>query len=155
MNYYTGIGSRKTPSDVQERMEKIATVCRLEGIRLRSGGASGADQAFGRGAQQHATIYLPWHGFGQVESGAEIHCPNEFPSWVKQLAEQVHPAWKNVHPKFRAFHYRNVLQVLGHSDEVKLPLFLCCWTQDAKVTGGTATALRLAQWLHVPIVNLG
>jgi predicted Rossmann fold nucleotide-binding protein DprA/Smf involved in DNA uptake len=45
-NYYTGVGSRKTPPDVLSLMTRIATHLDSLGKILRSGGAKGADDLF-------------------------------------------------------------------------------------------------------------
>ena len=46
----TGIGSRETPPKVLADMDYIAAELASKGWRLRSGGARGADGAFGNGA---------------------------------------------------------------------------------------------------------
>lgn len=48
--YYTGVGSRKTPAHIMEIMRDLGRKLCSEGWGLRSGGASGADQAFEHGA---------------------------------------------------------------------------------------------------------
>ena len=45
--YYTGIGARTTPNDVLKDMTNIASNLEQSGFILRSGGANGADSAFG------------------------------------------------------------------------------------------------------------
>jgi predicted Rossmann fold nucleotide-binding protein DprA/Smf involved in DNA uptake len=47
--FYTGIGSREVPNDIQYLMQKIATKLESLGFTLRSGGASGSDSAFESG----------------------------------------------------------------------------------------------------------
>ena len=49
MKWYTGVGSRETPSDILEVMESVGYALASQGWTLRSGGAVGADQAFERG----------------------------------------------------------------------------------------------------------
>lgn len=64
--FYTGVGSRETPRDVQAVMYKFAQKMALHGAVLRSGGADGADTAFELGCdkqQGKKEIYLPWQGF--------------------------------------------------------------------------------------------
>lgn len=65
MRYYTGIGSRGTPSEILEIMTDIARFLAETGYTLRSGGASGADTAFESGVLHidKKEIYLPWSGF--------------------------------------------------------------------------------------------
>jgi len=50
--FYTGIGSRKTPYQVQQQMQRIAQFLAKKGYTLRSGSANGADSAFEEGALQ-------------------------------------------------------------------------------------------------------
>lgn len=49
---------------------------------------------------------------------------------------------------------RNAHQLLGNS--LKSPsLFILCWTDGGRVTGGTGQALRMAPDLGIPVINLG
>ena len=69
--YYTGVGSRETPKDVLDLMEKIAYKLSKKGWILRSGGAEGADSAFFQGCEKYsstpiAEIYIPWNGFNKI-----------------------------------------------------------------------------------------
>jgi hypothetical protein len=62
---YAGIGSRSTPPEILSIMQDFAYIVAPCAI-LRSGGAPGADQAFGLGATRghgEKEIYLPWRGF--------------------------------------------------------------------------------------------
>jgi hypothetical protein len=68
---YTGIGSRKTPENILKLMQAIGKRLGSLGIRLRSGGAEGADSAFEGGARRafkekhglEPLIFLPYPGF--------------------------------------------------------------------------------------------
>ncbi|NYZ17456.1 hypothetical protein HL658_33350 [Azospirillum sp. RWY-5-1] len=63
--YYTRIGSRETPPAVLEVMAAVGERLAQLGWVLRSGGAVGADQAFGRGCDRaggRKEIFLPWPG---------------------------------------------------------------------------------------------
>ena len=44
--FYAGIGSRKTPPEIDQEIERIVDLCSLAGYTLRSGGADGADKMF-------------------------------------------------------------------------------------------------------------
>jgi len=57
MDYYTGVGSRNTPHDVQSLMEKIAYKMYTKEICLRTGDAFGADSSFNAGAKTLKEIY--------------------------------------------------------------------------------------------------
>lgn len=157
--YYTGVGSRETPDEVRMLMRVMARTLGEQGYVLRSGAAQGADAAFERGAAQRGfrrDIYLPWRGFNE-------HTSQRFtPSMAAYaLARTVHPKWSSLTHGARALHARNCHQVLG--DDLKTPsMFLLCWTADGcesekdrtKDTGGTATAIVLAERHGIPIFNL-
>ncbi len=109
MKYYTGIGSRETPEDIQITMKGIAEkLYNLEYI-LRSGGADGADRAFeyghddihnlldsyykhysdkfseivgfpGMEAKIRKEIYIPWNGFSNKNFHMKgVYCLHENP----------------------------------------------------------------------------
>ena len=46
---FTGIGSRKAPQVILEKITLIASFLESHGLKLRSGGAKGSDKAFERG----------------------------------------------------------------------------------------------------------
>lgn len=150
MKKYAGIGSRKTPKDVQKRMEGLGRLLGLKGYSLRTGGADGADEAFRRGRNTTAgglELYLPWKEFNGHSSG---FLPSKAAFVV---AEKYHPAWGNCSGAARALHARNCHQVLG-------PLlndpsaFIICWTEDGKASGGTGQALRIAADYKIKVFNL-
>ena len=156
--HYTGIGSRTTPGDVMLQFQEIAQQLEGSGWTLRSGGANGADTAFERGVTGGAKqIYLPWRGF----NGREGVLANA-QQWdgAMQIASTVHPAWTWCKPAVRKLHARNVFQVLG-LDLVTPSRFVLCWTPDGcegvatrtSKSGGTATAIVLAERFAVPVIN--
>lgn len=164
--YYAGIGSRKTPDDILILMEQLGNKLREDCMILRSGHASGADQAFERGAGGAAQIFLPWATFEQdipfnasrdPESGLVVH-PTIYNdpqkgSWTR--AAEIHPAWGNLSHGAQNLHARNVHQILGPDLARPTPVeFVICWTPDGQWTGGTATALVLAHRRDIPIYNL-
>ena len=142
--FYTGIGSRHTPSTIIATMTSIAKLLSDLGWTLRSGGASGADTAFQLGASA-ANIYRT--GDSTIESMA--------------IAARFHPAWHRCSSYARQLHGRNTFQVLGLN--LKTPSsFLICWTRDSCIshstrsiqTGGTGTAISIADHYGVEIFNL-
>lgn len=149
MQFYTGIGSRKTPTDICKFMTKIAFYLK-ENYTLRSGGAKGADTAFELGAV----------------SNKEIYRPNLSNKEVEEFALSFHPLKEKVNtfkPYVRALHGRNAYQIVGlnYKDPV-LSKFVLCWTPDGceshttrtMDTGGTGTAISIAHYYKVPILNL-
>lgn len=164
---YAGIGSRRTPSHIQNIMYNVGAHLQTQGWVLRSGHAEGADMAFEQGADfaaneagQHASkeIYLPWKGFNHSDS--PFH-PEKFPftDQEMQFAESMHPNWKKCSPAARKLHARNVRQILGCemvNGPVVTPVkFIICWTEHGLMKGGTAQAMRIAGVCEIPIFNLG
>ena len=153
MNYYTGIGARKTPKEICEKMTEIATILESMNYILRSGGANGADKAFEDGVLNNhkrnmKEIYLPWKGFNDNPSIFISPTEEAF-----EIASTIHPAWDKLSFGAKKLHARNVHQVLGM--DCKTPSqFLVCWTEDAKIKGGTATAINLAKGNDILVCNL-
>ena len=149
--YYTGIGSRSTPNQVQTQMINIASALAAKGYTLRSGGASGADTAFYRGCilgKGDKEIYLPWGGFnGSIST---LYPPSEE---AYEIAKAIHPAWIHLTDGGRALHARNIHQVLG-KDLNSPSEFVICWTPDGKEKGGTRTAIVLAKQRNIRVYNL-
>lgn len=145
MNFYAGVGSRKTPEDILEIMKIFAMRMAKKWWVLRSGGAVGADQAFETGCDM---------GFGKKE----IFRAYDAPEWayieaVEHIPENRPPfnLWK---PFTRGLIARNMMQILGPKgdDPVK---FMICWTPaDIKDGGGTGYAVRCAASRKIPIYNL-
>lgn len=145
---YTGIGSRKTPIEIINKMIKLGQILGKHGYILRSGGANGADKAFEQGCDNvlgKKEIYLPWKGFNENNSNFYD---------IKQeafiLAQKYHPCWSRVSNAGRKLHSRNVYQVLGY--DLNNPTdFIICWTPES---GGTQQALRIAYDYNIKIFNL-
>ncbi len=156
---YAGIGSRRTPSEILEVCEQIARALAQLRWRLRSGHAPGADQAFERGAQGDADIFLPWPTFEDAIAVAGRAYPQPAPA-AYQLASQHHPSWSGLGRGARALHARNCHQVLGWT-LAQPARFAICWTPDGSLdghgrdSGGTGQALRLCAAHNVPVFNLG
>lgn len=156
---YAGIGSRETPAHVLEHMQDIGTQLATRGWTLRSGHAAGADIAFELAAHAMnglSEIYLPWGGFNNGQHLVNS-CINTqiLPNWetAAALAANLHPAWDKCLRGARALHTRNIYQIIGL--DLSTPAnCVVCWTKDGKATGGTGQALRLAEYLEIPIFNL-
>lgn len=162
--FYTGIGSRETPGQSLVQMFVLAMLLEVEGFTLRSGGAAGADASFyggatlhGRLRQDQAHIYFPWPHFTDK---VPAHMTRASIAAYK-LASTVHPKWESLKDGAKALHARNCHQVLG--DDLTTPsAFVVCWTPDGceserertKETGGTATAIVLADRHGIPVFNI-
>jgi hypothetical protein len=149
--FYTGIGSRETPIDIQRIMYRFAQVMAEQGMTLRSGGADGADTAFECGARKAEgtmEIYLPWVGF----NGRSSHFTRPSDA-AYDIASEIHPAWFKCSRGAKALHARNCHQILG-MDLNSPSSFVVCWTPGGKLVGGTRTALVLASLNNIPVFNL-
>lgn len=164
--YYTGIGSRKTPQDILEMMMSLARVLDSQGWTLRSGGADGADDYFQKGTSDYSNIFLPWKNFNNHQ-GVVITDKSIIADAMYLIQQHnLHEQWESMinNPKQAGalkMHIRNVFQVLG--EDLKTPSkMLVCWTPDgalghndsSKITGGTRTAIRLADTYGVPVFNV-
>lgn len=151
MKYFTGVGSRETPKDIQELMTTIAAKLELEGWVLRSGAAEGADAAFEKGIKNtnNAEIYLPWQKFNKHPSPLYYVCDDAL-----EMASKIHPAWNKCSDQAKYLHARNCYQVLGKNLDNPSKM-LICFTEGGEEKGGTRTAIVLAKQHNVPVFNLG
>ena len=154
---YAGIGSRQTPIKVLALMEFLAFKLAEQGHVLRSGGASGADQAFERGCDKAGgakEIFIPWNGFQGRNARTE---PGVMAGVTKQaldLAAEVHPNWGACSQAAQKLHARNCYQILGSNLDSPVS-DVVCWTPNGSGSGGTGQALRLARKLGIPVWDLG
>ena len=120
--YYTGVGSRSTPTHVAIAQNLIAGILAKLGYTLRSGHADGSDINFERGAYKvspsKTAIYLPWKGFRSDEDLDQVkyYCLNDKAfQWArKQLNKSgVIPYFDDMTDVNKAFHARNVFQIFG------------------------------------------
>lgn len=147
-NFYTGIGSRRTPKDILRYMKTFAVFLGTKGVILRSGGADGADTAFEIGCSYvngKKEIYLPWKNFNNNKSKF-YNISNE----AMKIAEKFHPAWNKLSDGARKLHSRNVYQILGYDLNTPTNLVIC-WSDGS---GGTEQALRIAKHWKIKIYNL-
>jgi hypothetical protein len=159
--YYTGVGSRNISKEIEKLMILIGYKLAKAGYILRSGGADGSDTAFETGADlvenSKMEIFLPYKNFNNNKS--ELY-NTQWEAYA--LAQRYHPIWDNLPDYAKKFHARNVHQVLGENVKTpKISKFLICYTKDgveygrtSKDTGGTGTAIRIAQDYGVKIYNL-
>src|SRR5690554_3232284 len=150
MKTYAGIGSRKTPVDILDLMNQIASELSDDNWTLRSGGADGADSAFEAGASKKQ-IFLPWSGFNIREEEGDLVLDN-LQAW-NVVSKHFHPAPEKCTQGAQRLHGRNAFIILGH--ELSEPVdMVICWTPKGEVTGGTGLALRIAQAAEIPVFNL-
>lgn len=146
MIYYSGIGSRETPQEICNRMRLIADWLAKQGVRLRSGGAFGADLAF-----QSACL--------EANGKLVVYRPNgKLQDWWFEEARLVHPAWHKCSAQAKKLHARNTPIILGN---IFTPFgfpekskFVVCYTKDGQASGGTGQGIRLANKYNIPVFNL-
>ena len=151
--FYTGIGSRETPSGVLVTMQEIASELANRGYTLRSGGAKGADSAFEKGCisvNGSKQIYLPWNGF-DGHYGIDYIVANN--PKAEEVAASFHPAWDKCSKGTKKMHTRNVYQLLGTTLGAPSSIVIC-WTPGGQVVGGTGQAIRMATFFGITIINL-
>lgn len=157
--FYTGVGSRSTPNDILDLMERYASLLKNEGVWLRSGRAKGADTAFEYAAGSLAELYIPWWNFERhrdTNGIPKIICPSgELLDDALTVAESVHPGWHKCSNGARLLHARNVFQVWGADLDTPSD-FVILWAepQGRSVKGGTRTALEVARKAEIPVYNL-
>lgn len=133
---YAGIGNRKTPLDFLSQMTQIAQKLDSLGYILRSGGAKGADRAFGLGSTQKLIFKA------EDATQQSIYFSSEF-----------HPNWSACDRNTKQLHGRNSMIILG--PDLDYPVdFVVCWTPNGEFVGGTGLALRIANKYNIPIYNL-
>lgn len=144
---YAGIGSEKTPPEVEPVIQSVALHMNAAGFTLFSGAADGSDAMFERYSER-AKIFLPWRGFNGHSSPHHYQPPRAF-----EIASTVHPAWDRLGPGQRKFHARNVLQILDETCDQPVAL-TCCWTPKGAAVGGTRTGIVLSERHDIPVFNL-
>lgn len=162
---YTGIGSRKTPTEILAEMRFLGRTLQRLGYVLRSGAAEGADDAFESGATEAGgtpEIYLPWRRFAGHRTGTDCSSLANVDQ-ARAIASTLHPTWDRLTPQARAFMVRNVYQVLG-LDLASPSQFVLVWAPNPRldraglltnVDGGSGLAVRLAYREGIAAFHLG
>lgn len=156
---YAGIGSRDTPTDILEIMRLLAGRMEQDGWKLRSGGARGADAAFEAGVKdpRNRAIFLPGQSFNRRVAGRDGYFDStRLPGWQEalQTVAQYHPAPDRLSDFDRVLIARSAMQAMGPGLDRPADLVVA-WTPEARITGGTGQALRMAGSLGIPVRNLG
>ena len=171
---YAGVGSRRTPPDIQQAMADIAQRLGDAGIALSTGGADGADQAFETGALRTdapITVHTPWPGYNGYrpgrDTGTDIDVVHPKPTdrlggqSFADLARRHHPYWNRCRRGARALFVRNVSILAGALDDGgnRLPVrAVLAYTPSGlphgREAGGTGHTLLTAATLGIPFVNL-
>ena len=70
------------------------------------------------------------------------------------IAADLHPAWERCSRTVRKLHARNVAILMGRNCDRPVDA-VACWTAGGLVAGGTGMAIRIAEALGIPVLNLG
>lgn len=155
MEYYAGIGSRETPSEILYSMEEIAEYMSSFDWTLRSGGANGADSAFEKMAKLKE-VYLPWKGFNRSNSPLYGILDTKVVEISRKVWNDrfekggVVCSWDSLKETTKLMMIRNCYQILGQNLTNPSKLVIC-WTKDGEETGGTGQALWLAKMINESI----
>lgn len=142
---YAGIGSRETPPEILAKMREHAAALAARGYTLMSGGAKGADQAFGFGAKGKARVFTTKDANDQTRT----------------IAREIHPAPKALKDYILDLMARNTNQIFGANLDTPVD-FVLTWTPDGveshldrtQKTGGTGQAIEMASRKGVPVINM-
>ena len=163
ISFYAGIGSRKTPRVIIEKIQYIAQVLADHGWGVRSGGARGADEVFDEFAgfrNGKREVWLPWRGYNGIHV---LNYPYKTPDRGEsrtycRIAQDHHPAWERCNQERpRASHpeRRNHIGYLGSRGTCNnKSRAVICWTPNGKVVGGTGMGIRIAKTYEIPVFNL-
>lgn len=161
----TIVGSRKLVdmSDVYEQMRTIACLLSQRGFQVSTGDAVGADSAAVQGTLDARNTPIIWSPY--VKKDPRTNALTLPPSETHlKLLPVLHPLAHTlaaVSPNSVRLHARNAGQVAG--DYITQPSdLLLCWTPEGcttdmhrtQATGGTGTAISLAYWMGIPVINL-
>lgn len=166
--YFTGVGSRETPTEILALMRKYSRIMTLKGWSFRSGGADGADTAFAQGwcdayaeddSVPNGEIYLPWNRFNSHYKEG-VNCvlvtDRKIIERAQDFLKEIHPAFSKLTRGPLALHTRNVFQVLGSDLQTPSQGLIGYAALDSKgePKGGTRTAIKLAEQHGVKVRNL-
>ncbi len=158
MLQYAGIGSRRTPHDVQATMSALAAALAERGWTLRTGGADGADAAFAAGvpdgfSARRLRIHLPWPGYNGISGPSAVLMDRVQQAEAADFVSRYHPAWHRCRQAARKLHARNAAII--HGENLGDPVgAVVCWTPNAVAVGGTATGIHMAEDAGIPVFNL-
>jgi hypothetical protein len=146
MMYYTGIGSRKAPTECLELAEKLATFMSKRGYTLRTGDAEGMDRAFCKGSYSSL----------RQRFSSEDAKPWAFDMVRKYLPEDRSgfDSWK---PYVKGLMARNMMQVMGEDGDTPSSLIICYTPvlhYNNSDCGGTGYAIRCALDNDIPVFNM-
>lgn len=163
--YYTGLGSRSAPLDIQQLAVELSMHMRAHGWYLRTTAMSATDKAFAAGAGDLAEIYLPWSGWpgegiSSLTSDAMKRAKEVWDFRVENNMVDPEEAiqwrslnWADVNHGMKSIIAQGVCVVLGRTLDVPSSA-LICWTPLATYSGYVAHSMVTAMMHNIPILNL-
>jgi len=152
MKFFTGIGSRKTPSSILDIMDGLCGVLIQRGYALRSGGARGADNTFEQGYKTRGgsfTIILPFTPFNGRHADGVNYSLGVTKESLKTV-EMFHPNPRALSATGRKLMARNYYQIVDFNGVQSS--FVICYAVNNE--GGTGQAIRIASKLGIPVYNM-
>jgi hypothetical protein len=156
---FAGLGSRATPTKVQQQIVAYSRRLTSAGYVARSRASDGADLAFERGAGDRKEIWLPFPGFeDRTPDDRRVFVPTpEQEAGAVEIASRIHPTWEKVAVRRGsvATHAGNVITVLG--PDLTQPVdFLVLWAAvlGDSVDGDARTSYEAAKLKKIPTFNL-
>ena len=156
---YAGIGSRDISDSERRNIIIIAKILAKSDYILYSGNASGSDIAFQEGSGGKCVVMLPWDGFN-IEEYDYSYSRDYFVLGSSKMGlesvDKFHPNPPALSRGMRGLMARNYHQVAGYKEYPRVSLVVCCASvqRTGGVSGGTGQAVRIAQSMHVPVINI-
>lgn len=159
---FTGVGSRKTTRIAEDELGDVVKVLsrRFALLTVTGDASEGGDKVVWENALEGHRIRFGPVGRMSYSLHTQVVPPDtEAYNLAVSIVSKLHPAWRWLKPEYRELHIRNVFQVMGGL--VTRPSeFVLCWTPDgaeektSKKTGGTGTAIRVANHFGIPVFNM-
>lgn len=164
MKAFTVVGSKGTLDEVMEVGFKLSVILLEAGLQGYSGNAPGMDKVLNRAMLKtncfNGYIFLPWPKFETRD--VPERCYDSFTITTPigeecdKTIQELIPWYGNLSQGSKKLHSRNVKQIKGK--DLKHPSELVLHSAKGrtpdKPTGGTRTAVVLAQKLSIPTFNL-
>lgn len=156
---YAGIGSRGITFVEKDLIFKIAQKLK-DHYTVYSGNADGADITFQMGAEPNFVVFLPWDKFNKDSFDYTVgtfNVLNNNDSDALASVKKFHPNSFSLSNGANKLMARNFKQVCGDPLQ-NLPIVdfvICCANgSHTSVSGGTGQAVRIANSMNIPVVNL-
>ena len=158
---YACIGSRALSDDEIQRCHDLGRHLVQCGHEVHTGNAPGADQAFAAGGSSVdpslVHLHLPWSTFEaqHIIEGNVVHNLNDMHpdglALYEQIAADHHPAWSRLSQGVRKLMMRNSSILLPPPETRAVDV---CIAFPGVPLGGTGQGMRIAEYLHIRLINM-